>query len=186
MKRLTMLATLMLAVLTTADAQWWVFSAADSVARPDTVTTYTLGDIVNDSTTSPRKVLVFSLKAPNGQPAKTAAFGFVQSLRAISDSAAVRSFIVHLYEDSTGIQRLGDNEPNVVSPWNFSRRIGSLVVSTYNSVAASAGYGITTGAGIPFSLPTGSRNIYGVIEAAAVWTPKAGERYRFELGGYYQ
>lgn len=158
--------------------------AADSLVRPDSAAVaYTAGDALNDSTTSPRKVLVFENLAR-----VTGGSGYIVSAYMFTDTSNTQAVTLHLYADSTGIPRTGDNAAitfsyaqGVVFNDTLSRKIGTIAFSSAATVAQNYGESIKSDLMVPFKTQQDRKDIYGIVEVTGTPTPKRLGKYKFVL-----
>lgn len=175
----TIILTLLFCSLAFSQSNKNVFSVVDSLIRPADNTAYTAGDAINDTLTA-TKVLVFSI------PGEFAGSGEITEVYAMTDTSNSQAIRVHLYTDSTSIERAADNAAIAFlgTVGRIGRKLGYAAVTISGYVTANSGYGQATGLGLPFKFTTTTNKIYGIVEDATAFTPKINGKYFFVLKGY--
>lgn len=157
------------------------FSIVDSLIRPADYTPYTAGDALNDSTSAYNKILIFTI------PGGTLAKGEITEGYILCDTSNSNALRLHLYSDSTGIERTADNAAigftGAIS--RIGRKLGYINITTSSLITANRGYGEGfPSLPIPFRLTTTASNIYGVIEVVTGFTPQKNCKFYVVLKGY--
>ena len=175
----TLILSLILFSISFSQSNKTTFSVVDSLVRPADNTPYTAGDAINDTLTA-TKVLVFDI------PGSVAGSGEITEMYVMTDTSNSQAIRIHLYTDSTNIERTADNSAIsfLGTVGRIGRKLGYAAVTVAGYVAANGGYGQATGLGIPFRFTSTTNKIYGVVEDATAFTPKINGKYYFLLKGY--
>lgn len=150
-----------------------------SFTRPADTTAYTSGDLVANSTTAGSVVpLEFRTSRVIGQ-------GTIARIRLYKSNptATNASFVVHLFTAAPVVAN-GDNGALSIS--TAANHIGSIACDMTSgglagTVGLSEGYPIDSGITFDLTAVPSERRLYGLIEAAAGYTPASGETFSVTL-----
>lgn len=144
--------------------------SAPTFTRPNDTTAYTAADLVANNTTAGSVTpLLFTI--PNRSSCIIRGVRIVKSTTATTNA----TFTLHLYETSPTVAN-GDN--GALSTSNVGK-IGSVACSTMTAYSANGAF--TVNSSPTLYVDTTDQKIYGLLEAAAAYTPGAQETFTVTL-----
>lgn len=147
-----------------------------AITRPSDTTAYTAKDAVSDSTSAPTVLTFANLARVN------AGSGYIVKGRLMTNqSTNTARFRLHLFHTSP--TAINDNSPYTLLWANRANRLGYLDFASCQtegsgSDAASA---LNDTVRLPFVCASGSRAVYGLLEAIDAFTPASGQLFYVEL-----
>ena len=147
-------------------------TATDSWTRLANTTPYTAGDTISDHGTTPTKVLTFSAMSKGDSRGGKITGGLL-----ISDNANVTNaaFDLYLFDTTVAVAGFKDNLTCAVTDAEFKTAIGLVSFAAAGTLTVITGSVSTSESTFSYSLPAGSKDIYGVLIARGAYTPASGE-----------
>jgi hypothetical protein len=144
--------------------------------RPNDTTAYAAGDAVSDSTTAPT-ALTFS-----GTGMEAGTRGRIIGAKILKSGATIANSTMRLHVFTASPVATNDNSA-MANAWSQrTTYVGPIVMSGFSVEGGLASaFASNTVLAVPFDMASGSRRLYGLLSAAAAYTPAANEEFRVEL-----
>ncbi len=149
--------------------------------RPGDTTTYTAGDVVSNSTSSPSVITFANAVRSN------AAGGVLNSVYMVDNANQTLPGVFELWLFHTTVTATNDNSAWNISDANMLNAIGVVPLSASylgNTGSGTAGNRVfmAPSLGIPFRCAAGATSLYGVLIARNAYVPVDSENFFFQLG----
>lgn len=145
--------------------------------RPADTTAYTALDTVSDSTSAPTLLTFSNVASFNGGG------GYITKARIVTDQkTCVARFRLHLFH--TAPTAINDNSPYLSLYANKDKSLGRIdfsAAATEDATNSTAATSLNADVRLAYVCASGTRNIYGVLEALDAFTPASGQGFYVEL-----
>ena len=157
------------------DATGFQSLSTASFTRPADTTAYAAQDVVSNSTTAPTVLTFGNVGRINGGS------GLILAARHLKSSTVAASYRLHLYRVAP--TAINDNAQFALLYANRASRIGFIDFSHLaGGTGSDSTHALATFTNLPFVCDAASASLFGLLVAAAGYTPTSGEQHFIELG----